>query len=92
MMPDTLPGFLLLSGLLMFLFSLFKGSIKYKDINIPSASTTTRVIIGALGIIFMCLSGAIYINYMQPSYMQPSQYYPIDELPQFQMIDPDPDY
>jgi len=78
-MPDTLPGFLLLSGLLMFLFSLFKGSIKYKDINIPSASTTTRLLIGGLGIIFMCLSGAIYINYMQPSQ------YSLDEIPQFRM-------
>ena len=58
-MPSTLAGFLLLAGLLMFLFSLL-GGIKYKDTGIESSSKAVRIIIGVMGVCFMLGSAMLY--------------------------------
>ena len=59
-MPSTMPGFLLLSGLLMFLASLFGGKLKFKDIELPKLSKRNRLIIGTLGVVFMVVSFVLY--------------------------------
>ena len=59
-MPSTMPGFLLLSGLLMFLASLFGGRIKFKDIELSALSTRNRIIVGTLGAAFMVTSFVFY--------------------------------
>ena len=59
-MPSTLPGFLLLAGLLMFLFALLAGSIKIRDASI-APNMGIRSIIGTLGVVFML--GSVYLYF-----------------------------
>ncbi len=65
-MPSTMPGFLLLSGLLMFLISLFGGGIKFKDLELPTLSKRNRKILCTLGVIFMGVSFLIYGSGVTP--------------------------
>lgn len=62
MLPKTLPGFLLFAGLLMFLFALLVGSVKFKNVAIDT-KMGMRVFIGALGVAFMLGSGYLYYVY-----------------------------
>jgi hypothetical protein len=59
-MPSTLPGFLLLAGILMFLLSLFRGSVKIKDTALPALSKRNRWIVRMLGLAFMLASFMLY--------------------------------
>ena len=59
-MPTTLQGFLIVSGLLMFVFSFFSGGIEYKDIKLPKLLHSGRISFRILGILFMVLGGALY--------------------------------
>lgn len=59
-MPSTMPGFLLLSGLLMFLASLFNKPIKYKEVELPVLSARNRGIVRWLGAAFMVVSFLLY--------------------------------
>jgi hypothetical protein len=65
-MPSTMPGFLLLSGLLMFLVSLFGGGIKFKGVEIPTLSKRNRKILCTLGVVFMVVSFLIYGSGVTP--------------------------
>lgn len=59
-MPKTLPGFLMVAGLLMFVGSLFIGKLKYKGIELPALPKGARITIRILGIIFMIASALLY--------------------------------
>ena len=59
-MPTTVPGFLLVSGLLMLLLGLFGGGIKFKDVAVPAMSKRSRLIVAVLGIAFMVASFLLY--------------------------------
>jgi hypothetical protein len=63
-MPSTLPGFLLAAGLAMFLFSLFKDPIEVKGIRLPTPGKAGQIVIGILGVLFMCLGGYLYFHYL----------------------------
>lgn len=84
-MPKTLPGFLLMAGTLMVVFSLLKGNIELKEFKIPSMDAFGRNILRIIGIIFLCISAYIYYNYMyRPSGI------PGDGLPLMELAPPHP--
>jgi len=84
MLPKTLPGFLLLAGLLMFLFALLVGSVKFKNLAID-VKMGMRVFIGAFGLAFMMGSGFLYyVNDSRDMVMAPK---PDRDLPFFQTLE-----
>lgn len=64
LMPTTLAGFLLVSGLLMFIFSLLRGRFEYKDIIVPTVGPGGKWALRFLGLGFMIVSGALF--YLSP--------------------------
>jgi len=60
MLPKTMPGFLLLAGVIMFVFSLFSGKIKAKDLELPALSKPSRWALGCVGAVFILLSFWFY--------------------------------
>lgn len=59
-MTDTLPGFLLVAGLILFVSSLFAGGVRYKDIHLPALSTGSRWLIRVLGIVLFFGGSYLY--------------------------------
>lgn len=90
-MPKTLPGFLLMAGTLMLIFSLLKGNIEFKGFKIQSIDVYGRNILRIMGIIFICISAYIYYNYMYPPSGIPGDRLPKMEPGQSNWTPPDPD-
>ena len=61
-MPDTLPGFLIVAGLVLFVFSLFEGAFTIKGANLPSLNKKGRYTLMLLGPILMIIGGYVYIT------------------------------
>ena len=59
-MPKTLQGFLMLAGVVLFVGSLFVGSVKYKDTELPASGKRARLAIRISGILFMVASALLY--------------------------------
>jgi len=62
MLPKTMPGFLLLAGVIMFVFSLFSGKIRAKDLELPALSKLSRWALGCVGAVFILLSFWFYLH------------------------------
>jgi len=66
-MIETLPGFLLVAGLILFVFSLFTGPFSYKHISIPALSKIKRIVLSILGCLLFAFGGYLYaIEKIQP--------------------------
>jgi hypothetical protein len=59
-MPDTLPGFLMLAGLLLFVVSLYTKPIEVKETKLPTLNYKARRTVRYLGIAFMLSSAGLY--------------------------------
>lgn len=59
-MPETLPGFLIVAGTILFVGSLFRGSLEFKSIKLPKLEDRARMVMMALGITFMITSVVLY--------------------------------
>lgn len=59
-MPNTLPGFLIAAGLVLFVFSLFDGAITIKGASLPSLNRKGRITLMVFGPILMLIGGGIY--------------------------------
>ncbi|WP_148043088.1 hypothetical protein [Methylocystis hirsuta] len=89
-MPKTLPGFLLMAGTLMIIFSLFKGNIELKGFKIQNMDAFGRNTLRIMGIIFIGISAYIYYNYMYPPSGIPSNGLPEMEPSQSNWTPPHP--
>lgn len=67
-MPKTMPGFLLLAGVIMFVLSLIGGRIKAKDVSIPFIGNRSRWVLGSVGMLFIVYSLYIYATH---TFLQP---------------------
>jgi hypothetical protein len=62
-MPKTLPGFLLLAGLVLVVVSCVRGRIEVAKVKVEPLDGQARWIFRLLGIIMMLLSAWLYITY-----------------------------
>ena len=61
-MTQTLPGFLIAVGIGLFVFSLFKGSVTFKDTTLPELGKKGRIILMVLGPTLAIVGGIIYFR------------------------------
>lgn len=67
-MPETMPGFLLIAGTVLFVLSFFKGPLKIMQIEIPGLSRSGQITLRVLGIIFLIIAGYYYYQHAKGGY------------------------
>ncbi|MEW8440376.1 MAG: hypothetical protein AB2689_19685 [Candidatus Thiodiazotropha taylori] len=71
-MPETFPGFLVIAGLILFVFSLFSDPIRFMENEIPVLERSKRITLAVIGILLFAAGSTLYaFGVIPPFALQP---------------------